>query len=372
MVWMPNIFCRRQNELSGEKNDPIGSFFTYRDFSDILQIMDVITIGTATRDIFIKTPDVKILKDPAHLTRLGFKTGEAECFAFGSKIEVERPVFTVGGGAANAAVTFRRQGLATTALVRVGKDPAGDAIIAQLEHESILPLIAYDRALGTAYSTILLAPGGERTILVYRGASETLQRREIPFSKLKAQWAYIAPGAISFALIGEIVKHLKKQGVKIAMNPSRSFLEAHGSHLKPLLKDLDVLLTNREEAALFTGIAYSNEKAIFRKFDELTPGIAVVTDGERGVKISDGRYLYTAGVFKEKRVADRTGAGDAFGSGFVAGLIKTNDINSAIRLGLANATSVIEEVGAQEGILTSAAFKAKRWQQYLNLDIDPL
>ncbi len=334
--------------------------------------MDVITIGTATRDIFLKTPDVKILKDPAHLTRLGFKTGEAECFAFGSKIEVDCPVFSIGGGAANAAVTFRRQGLKTAALVRVGKDTAGDAILAQFKKEGIVSFAAHDRTLGTAYSTILLAPQGERTILVYRGASENLQRKEVPFPKLKSRWIYIAPGAISFALIGEIVKHLKQKGIKIAINPSRAFLETHGSHLKPLLKDLDVVVMNREEAAFFTGIAYTNEKAIFRKFDELTPGIAVVTDGERGVKVSDGRYLYTAGVFKEKRVADRTGAGDAFGSGFVAGLIKTNDVNSAIRLGLANATSVIEEVGAQEGILTTSAFKSKRWQQYLNLDVDPL
>lgn len=334
--------------------------------------MDVITIGTATRDIFLKTPDVKILKDPAHLIRLGFKTGEAECFAFGSKIEVERPVFAIGGGAANAAVTFRRQGLKTAAVVRVGKDFAGDAVIANLKKERVLPLAVVDRELGTAYSTILLAPEGERTILIYRGASEELKRKEIPFSKLKARWAYIAPGAIPFPLISEVVKHLKKTGTKIAMNPSRYYLEAHGSHLKPLLKDLDVVLVNREEAALLTGIAYSNERAIFRKFDELTPGIAVVTDGERGVKVSDGQYLYGAGIFKEKQVADRTGAGDAFGSGFIAGLIKTEDVNSAIRLGLANATSVIETVGAQEGILSAAAFKSKRWHQYLNLDIDPL
>lgn len=334
--------------------------------------MDVIAIGTATRDIFLKTPDVKILKDPAHLTRLGFKTGEAECFAFGSKIEVERPVFAIGGGAANAAVTFRRQGLKTAALVRVGKDIAGDAVLAQLKKERITPFVIQDKDLGTAYSTILLAPEGERTVLVYRGASEGLKRKEIPFSKLKARWAYIAPGAIPFPLILETVKHLKKTGTKIAMNPSRYYLESHGSHLKPLLRDLDVVIVNREEAALLTGIAYSNERAIFRKFDELTPGIAVVTDGERGVKVSDGRYLYGAGVFKEKNLVDRTGAGDAFGAGFVAGLIKTEDINFAIRLGLANATSVIEEIGAQSGILSAAAFKSKRWHQYLNLDIDPL
>lgn len=332
-------------------------------------MFDVITIGTATRDVFVTSPYFKVLKDPAHLKKVGFKTGEAECFALGAKIEIEKPVLTLGGGAANAAVTFARHGLRTAALVKIGEDELGEEVIRVLKGEKIAPLMVTDKHNGTAYSTILLAPSGERTILVYRGASSNFQKKEIPMRKMKARWAYIAPGATSISLMQEVVLALKKAGVKVAMNPSRHYLEAGSGKLKVILKNLDVVIVNREEASYLTGVDYKKEKSIFGKFDELVPGIAVMTDGKRGASVSDGKYVYRAGIFPEKGLLDRTGAGDAFGSGFVAGLLHKNDICYALRLASANSTSVVEKVGAQEGILRKSDFKKKRWQ-YLDLDIE--
>jgi len=82
--------------------------------------------------------------------------------------------------------------------------------------------------------------------------------------------------------------------------------------------------------------------------------------------------VWQAGIFKNQKVIDRTGAGDAFGSGFVAGLIHTKEnnlqnpqdanIKQAIILGSANATSVVEKYGAKDGILTYKEFKnSHRW-----------
>ncbi len=332
---------------------------------------DVITIGTATRDVFLTGESFKILKDPTHLKKIGFKTGEAECFALGAKIEVEKPVVTLGGGAANAGFTFARQGFRTAALIKIGDDGLGEELIKTLKSEKITPLAIVGKKAGTAYSTILIAPSGERTILVYRGASSNFQKREVPMKKLKARWAYISPGTISISLMQIIISHLKKVGVRVAMNPSKRYLEAGSTKLKTILKSLDVVIVNREEASHLTGIDYGKEKRIFTKFDGLVPGIAVMTDGRKGASISDGKYIYRAGIFSEKELLDRTGAGDAFGSGFVAGMMQKNDICFALRLASANSTSVVEKIGAEEGILRKKDFKKKRWQ-YLDLDIEPL
>ena len=103
------------------------------------------------------------------------------------------------------------------------------------------------------------------------------------------------------------------------------------------------------------------------------PGIVAVTKGPAGVTVSDGKNLYRAGTFKEKIIADRTGAGDSFGSGFVAGLMRSQgDIKYAIRLATANATSVVEQVGATEGILTKDQFEQDpRWKD-LNIQVESL
>ncbi|MFH0806348.1 MAG: carbohydrate kinase family protein [Candidatus Brennerbacteria bacterium] len=334
-------------------------------------MFDIITIGTATRDVFLKSAKFKVLRDPEHLKKLGFVTGEAECFAMGSKIAVDAPVFAFGGGAVNAAVTFARQGLKTSAVIKVGDDESGEALLENLKRERITAFAARDKKTATAYSVALLTSGGERTILSYRGASEDLSRRDIPWNKLVAKWAYITPGALPMILIRELVALLKKRGTSVAMNPSGAYVAMGAEKLKPLLAQLDVVIMNREEATLLTGFDFSKERKVFKKFDDLVPGLAVVTDGPRGAKVSDGRYLYTAETFREKKLVDRTGAGDAFGSGFVAGLIEKHDIHYALRLASANATSVVESIGAEEGILTKKDFTANRFK-YLSLDVEPL
>lgn len=333
-------------------------------------MLDVITIGTATRDVFLTSPLFKVVRDPEHLERLGFPTGEAQCFALGAKLEVGEPVMTIGGGATNAAVTFARQSFRTAALVKVGEDRNGDAVLEDLRRENVVPFAVRTRDHGTGYSVILSSPTGERTILNYRGAAETMRSAEVPWKKLRARWAYIVPSHIPLPVMLRIVAHLKKNKTRIAMNPSQYYLALGARRLAPILRSLDVMLTNREEAAYLTGVRYEDERGIFKKFDELVRGIAVMTDGPRGVLVSDGSRIYRAGVFKEKKIVSRTGAGDAFGSGFVAGLARAaagpstpRAVEEAIRLGSANATSVVEHVGAQVGILTTGEFRRqRRWR----------
>lgn len=337
--------------------------------------LDVLTIGTATRDVFLTSPFFRVVRDPSHLKKLGFVNGEAECFAFGGKMEVGRPTFAVGGGAANAAVTFARQGLRTGAAARVGDDENGETVGATLKKEKITSYMAVDREKGTGYSIIMISPGGERTILTYRGASEDLVAKDVPLAKLATltpRAAYIAPGEVRLAEMEMIVCALKKQNVFIAMNPSGYYLDLGAKRLAPILAHLNVISVNREEAASLTGESYEHEARIFKKLETMIAGIAVMTDGPRGALVSDGTRVYSAGVYRDQKVVDRTGAGDAFGSGFVAGLLRRQALAKhpaeeamryAIRLASANATGVVEAIGAEAGILTKREFdRGRRWQ----------
>ena len=339
---------------------------------------DVITIGTATRDVFLSSPDFKVVRDPVHLEKLGFLNGEATCLAFGGKLEVDTPVLTVGGGAANAATTFARQGFRVASVVKVGEDENGAAVLDHMKKENITPLPLFDAKAMTAFSVILLSPEGERTIMHYRGASQDMTKHEVPWDKLKSRWVYIVPGNIPTSVMSDMMSHFKANKVMVAMNLSRHYIELGEKKLKSILQNLAVVIMNREEAAEMTGLHYNQEAKIFKKFDEMVPGLCVMTDGAAGVLVSDGHKLFKAGVFPDKKVLDRTGAGDAFGSGFVAGLIrrtpvhdiermdwKDDDIKYAIRLGSANATATVEEIGAQEGLLTKSQFEGgKRWKSF--------
>ncbi len=326
---------------------------------------DVLTIGTATRDVFLQSELFKSFKDEHFNSQSGFPTGEAECFSFGSKIEISIPIFTTGGGATNAATTFARHGFQTASAIAIGKDDAAKAILAEFKREGIKPVITRVKDKGTAYSTILLSTSGERTILVYRGAADLIKSTSL--KTIKPKWVYVAPGGIEIKKIKKIVDALKLNGAQFAMNPSGFYLKQGLKTMAPILENLEVVILNREEAALLTGIAYEDAAGIFKKMDEFIKGIVVMTDGPRGVLVADGKNIYKAGIFKEEKLVDRTGAGDAFGSGFLAGLMMHKDIQYAIRLGSANATSVVEKIGAKAGILHKEELeKSLRWQ---NLEV---
>jgi ribokinase len=325
---------------------------------------DVITIGTVTRDVFSLSRHFKVLQDPEHLNKIGFPTGEAQCFALGAKIDLDDVVFGVGGGAANSAVTFARQGLKTGALAVFGDDTQGRDITSSFKKEKITLLRSGEKNLATTYSTILLSPLGERTVLVYRNPKENITADKIPFPKLKTKWLYIVPGAMNDETLRRLVNEVRKRKIKIAINPSKHFLNFPTDRIATLLKSVDLVTLNREEAAALTKADYDNESAIFKQFDNLIKGMVVMTDGPRGVMVSDGKKVYRAGIYKEEKIVDRTGAGDAFGSGFTTALIREQSIETAIRLGSANATAVVEKIGAHTGVITKKDFdSSERWQK---------
>lgn len=332
-------------------------------------MFDVITIGTATRDAFVRSAAFKILEDAR------FRTGKAECLNLGSKVDIDELIFATGGGATNTAVTFARQGFKTACLCRIGDDSGGQEAIKELNGEGVdTRLVIRDKEYSTAYSIILSAMSGERTILVYRGASKYFQEKEIPWSELKTKWFYITHlSNESASIFAPILDFAKKNGIRVAINPGETQIRLGKEAWKKVLNKVDIVILNREEAGELAGVDYKDIRNIFKAFDELMGGITVMTDGPNGVWVSDGKIIYKSGTYQEEKVVDRTGAGDAFGSGFLAGLLRKagtdakefspEAIEYAIKLGSANATSVVEHIGAKNIILTEKDFQDKRWEK---------
>lgn len=325
-------------------------------------MFDIITFGSATRDIFIESKDFLTLKSKK------FITGRGICLNFGSKIEIKDMFFASGGGGTNAAATFSKQGFKTAYCGALGNDIAGASIIDELKRFKVeTGLIKINKKKPTNHSIILSSGEEGRTILVYRGASEELSNKDIPWSKLKARWFYLAPllGKLSF-IFKDLVDFAKRNNIKVAVNPGNTQLLLPGKTLRGILKKIDILILNQEEASLLTNIPFKKTAAIFKKIDKICPGIAIMTKGKAGVVVSDGKYLYQADSLKTK-VVDMTGAGDAFSAGFLSGFMRSKgDIKTGIQLGIANSASCISEWGTKNGLLDKdQSFKkisVKKWK----------
>lgn len=314
---------------------------------------DIITFGSATKDIYLKSDKFR----PVH--KKEFVTGKGICLASGSKTEAEEIFLSSGGGGSNAAATFANQGFKAGFCGAVGQDCFGDMIINELKERKVgVDLIKRVKDKPTNLSVFLAYPEADRTILVYRGASDSLAKKDIPWAKIRqAEWFYLAPFAGKLVgLTEELMNFAKKNKIKVAFNPGYNQLTLPRKTLTRILGKVDVLILNREEASLLTKIPYRKEKEVFRKLDEMVKGIVIMTKGPGGATVSDGRYLYLAPSLGLKGV-DTTGAGDSFGAGFVAGLIKKNDVIFAIQLAMANSSFNIRFWGAKEGILK----KGQKW-----------
>jgi sugar/nucleoside kinase (ribokinase family) len=315
-------------------------------------MFDVVAIGSATRDVFLEG-DFKTI--PYRAT----PSGRALVFPFGEKLGVKKAYFTIGGNAANTSITFARQGFKTAIVAPIGSDVSGEETRRRLKKEGVDISYISVTSRPTAYSVLLLE-GGERTILNYPGASNEFSLANVPLHRLAARWWYVSLPGEEYRYFGKLLRAAKRIGVKVALNPSMSHIINNRKELLHLLPDISFLVLNEGEASALAGISFKKAEAVFKKLDKLMPGIVAVTSGPAGATISDGKFIYRAGIFKEKRLVDRTGAGDAFGSGFVAGLLRKNDVEYAIRLASANATAAVEEIGATEGLLTRREFESAR------------
>lgn len=306
---------------------------------------DIVSIGSATQDVFLSADGFQVVKSKQ------FSVGRGLCLPFGSKVQVRKIVFTSGGCGTNAAVTFARQGYTTACVGVIGKDVNGTAILEELRREKIDAKYfqVHDDDI-TAYSVVLVSEGGERTILSYKGEGAHWNADTIPWERLACKWMFVNSLGGHGEVLERIVAEAQKIGCHLATNPGTKELDMGLDTLASLWRKFDIVAMNQEEAAALTGIDFEKRDEIFKALDEAIGGIVIMTQGSEGVAVSDGRMLYTAGI-PNKEVIERTGAGDAFNSGFLAEFIRSGHIEKAVQLGTANASSVVMHYGAKEGIL---------------------
>ena len=372
---------------------------------------DVICIGSATQDVFIKSDLSKIVRISDALSEKSLL-----CYDYGSKVSIDNIQFLTGGGSSNTAVGFARLGLKAAFVGKVGKnDDAGTRVIRELESEGVdVRYAAYSRTYGTGYSVILVSFEGDRTALTFRGANGSLDESDVDLTMLDAaKWLYMSGlSGRSAEMAPSLSRSAHEKGVKIAFNPGSSQLKMKIKGLSAILSFTDVLILNREEAELVTGIEGTRQhvddqsctlcgkcieacpEGILQKsqssvvargvekcrycgaclkacdngallmepwqynvgpvFDALLATgvkLVVITDGRAGAQVSDGENLHFFPAYATPTV-DTLGAGDAFGSAFVTAMILYGSIPKAIQFGAANASSVVRYFGAKPGLLT--------------------
>ncbi len=304
---------------------------------------DLISIGDATIDTFMTPTETETL----------CKVDTKECyiaFSYGDKIPVRNLEFSIGGNAANNAVGTSRRGIKTAIVLTLGDDNVGKMIIDRLKEEGVdMTYVMQQPGTHSNYSTII-SYMGERTIFVYHAP----RSYEFPVQLPAVPWVYLTSMGEAFRpFYNHVVEYLKKNpSVKLAFNPGSWQLRAPKEQIGEVLSLTYLLYVNREEAEKMTGMTDSlgKERDLLNAVMALGPKMVVITDGSKGAFATDGQQFLKVGVMPVEAF-ERTGAGDAFGSGSLSALIKGKPLSEALLYGTINSSSVIGYVGSQRGLL---------------------
>lgn len=302
---------------------------------------DIITVGSATVDVFVKTKNPVIRSHANH---------KDVCYAIGQKVLVNDLHIDTGGGGINTASAFTKFGLKTGWLGKCGTDLNAEIISKELARKKISVVCSKPAPGNTGYSVILTGLNNNRTILAYKGVNDLLGTKDVPWNKLRTKWFYFSSMlGKSLQTLKAIAQYSKKNNIPYAFNASMYLAKQGIKKLKPIINGCDLLILNKEEARAMTGKKKTCPDQL--KTLQKHAKTVVITDGAKKSHGYDGKHCCEITPPKVK-VAEPTGAGDAFASGMLTGLLLKNDVCYGMQLGTVQAVSVIQELGAKKGQLT--------------------
>lgn len=306
---------------------------------------DLLSIGDASIDTFMTPLETETL----------CTVDKKQCliaFAYGEKIPVKNLEFAVGGNAGNNAVGAKRLGINSSVLLTLGDDSVGDLIVEKLRNEGVdMTYVIQQPGTMSNYSTVINYMG-ERTIFVYHAP----RSYEFPVQLPVAPWIYLTSMGESFRpFYNHLTDWIKKNPiVKLAFNPGSWQLRADYDSIRGIVESTHIMYVNRQEAEKLTNFGQSNgrDRDLLIALNKLGPKICIITDGGKGA------FAYDSVNGKFVRVDilpvdayERTGAGDAFGSGSLSAIIHGRTLEEALLWGTVNSASVIGYIGSQKGLL---------------------
>lgn len=308
--------------------------------------LDVLSVGDVVTDAFIKLFDneerVEHRPDGLWLA-----------IPFGTKVPFDHvEVVPAVGNCGNAAATFAKLGLRSGLVSNIGDDDNGREILRALHVARVDGRFVHINPGKISNYHYVLWYKEERTILIkheeYNYQWPRFRIIDIP------KWIYfssISKNAIEYhdQLSAWLEGH---PPVKLAFQPGTFQIEAGPARLKRIYERAEILAVNREEATTISAGNHADIHDLLDRLHALGPRIVLISDGPKGAYASDGINRFKMPIYPDpKPPYERTGAGDAFTSTFVAAIIKGADMQSALLMAPVNAMSVVQKVGARAGLL---------------------
>lgn len=306
-----------------------------------MRSFDLLSIGNVTVDIFLSIPDAN--------EHFGITANKELVLKIGDKIHLEKYDISIGGDASNVAIGVARLGFSTTLAAETGYDEFLPKITKTLEKEGVDQSLLRRGEEKESCFSVIINYKGDRIIF----AEERQREHKFDFTEIEAKTVYLTSlGKQWIDAYEKALLFAEQNYSKLIFNPGAHQIEEKNEIVGKILKRCDLIFLNKEEAELLIGENPLEIRELVQKIKAIGPKEVVITNGAEGSYFLDSRgVLHKAGLIHTE-VVERTGAGDAFASGFISAML--NGLSSEERLfwGSANSASVIGQLGAIAGLLS--------------------
>lgn len=307
---------------------------------------DIVTVGNALIDAFMT------IEKNSQYVRVDRQHHEL-CFKYGQKIHVEQTSFLLGGNACNVGVGLSRLGLKAGFVAEIGDDDFSQKILKLLQKETLdLTHLLITKNAASSFA-VGINFGGDRTLFI----EHVHRKHEIDLTILDTHWVYLTSLGEEWIHVYEQISRQAETGqFSLAFSPGTHQLEKAHAAVKEALHQAKVLFVNKEEAMLLVKQYLHKETddvaSLLQMLQESGIGVVSLTDGGNGSYAieTDGSMYHVKTLATP--IVERTGAGDAYASGFLAAHLDGQTVSEAMRWGSVNAASVIGSMGAETGLLT--------------------
>jgi len=318
---------------------------------------DLAAVGDNATDAFIRLSEAELNCD---INRPECKI----CMKFAAKIPYESVTeVPAGGNSSNVALGAAKLGLKVAYVSNVGADGPGERTLSKLAEAGVdATWVKKNIGRPTNYNYVLWY-ADDRTILVKHENYPGTWPNDLP----APSWLYLSSVSDSdFSLHEKITDWLAVQPeTKLAFSPGTWQIKAGVEKLKAIYARTEILFCNKQEAEKIASFIprdqTSSEPEVWSQIKKLGPKTIVITDGERGASVLDGEnnfYQIPASKIFGPAI-ERTGAGDAFASAYLAATIASLPADKALTWGAINSASVVTKIGPHAGLLTHAEIEEK-------------
>lgn len=298
----------------------------------------ILAIGSVTTDVLVKKVD--------SLPKTGTLVG------------IDNVTMLPGGCAVNAAIDLKKLGADVALSCLIGEDLFGDALISKFNSIGLETKgVVKDPNTPTTVSIVLINSKGERSFLYNPGSAAAFKREHIDKELVdESQIIFVAGEMLLPSFEGkdlaDFFAEMKQLGKMTVMDTAWDKDGRWLERIKDALPYTDLFMPSREEAELLSGKTDPNEIADF--FFDMGCKSVIVKLGKQGALICRNRSdrFHQPCFDKGVRVADTTGAGDAFCSGFIYGIANDWSYEKSAEFASCVAACCIEKTGASEGILS--------------------